>query len=137
MSLITCPECGREISDKASSCPGCGCPSSEWRSAARTPVPQPAPSAGLQQDPAPLPKQMPLKLSDLVSPDVVFNCARKGYSMADTDALIDAIFAEDSTLTASQVSKWTLGEQRKGYDMGQVDAYLDSVVSALTDLGRV
>lgn len=26
MALITCPECGREISDKAVSCPGCGCP---------------------------------------------------------------------------------------------------------------
>ena len=26
MSLIKCPECGKEISDKAKSCPGCGCP---------------------------------------------------------------------------------------------------------------
>jgi hypothetical protein len=26
MALIKCPECGREISDKAISCPGCGCP---------------------------------------------------------------------------------------------------------------
>jgi len=26
MALITCPECGREISDKAVSCPGCGAP---------------------------------------------------------------------------------------------------------------
>lgn len=26
MALIKCPECGREISDKASACPGCGCP---------------------------------------------------------------------------------------------------------------
>lgn len=24
MALIRCPECGREISDKAVSCPGCG-----------------------------------------------------------------------------------------------------------------
>lgn len=31
MALIQCPECGREISDKAASCPGCGCPSSEWQ----------------------------------------------------------------------------------------------------------
>ncbi len=30
MALIKCPECGREISDKAASCPGCGCPSSEF-----------------------------------------------------------------------------------------------------------
>lgn len=29
MALITCPECGREISDKAVSCPGCGCPVEE------------------------------------------------------------------------------------------------------------
>ena len=26
MALIKCPECGKEISNKASSCPGCGCP---------------------------------------------------------------------------------------------------------------
>ena len=26
MALINCKECGREISDKASMCPGCGCP---------------------------------------------------------------------------------------------------------------
>ena len=28
--LIKCPECGREISDKANNCPSCGCPRSEW-----------------------------------------------------------------------------------------------------------
>lgn len=27
--LVTCPECGREVSDKASACPGCGCPMEE------------------------------------------------------------------------------------------------------------
>lgn len=26
MSLINCPECNREVSDKAGSCPNCGCP---------------------------------------------------------------------------------------------------------------
>lgn len=26
MALINCPECGKEISDKAISCPSCGCP---------------------------------------------------------------------------------------------------------------
>lgn len=26
MALIKCPECGREVSDKATSCPTCGCP---------------------------------------------------------------------------------------------------------------
>ena len=26
MALIKCPECGREVSDKAGSCPNCGCP---------------------------------------------------------------------------------------------------------------
>ena len=30
MALIKCPECGREISDKAVACPGCGCPASEF-----------------------------------------------------------------------------------------------------------
>lgn len=26
MALIKCPECGKEVSDKATSCPNCGCP---------------------------------------------------------------------------------------------------------------
>lgn len=26
MALIKCPECGKEVSDRAKSCPGCGCP---------------------------------------------------------------------------------------------------------------
>lgn len=30
MSMIKCPECGKEISDKAISCPNCGCPSNEY-----------------------------------------------------------------------------------------------------------
>ena len=33
MALIKCSECGREISDKAESCPGCGAPASERISA--------------------------------------------------------------------------------------------------------
>lgn len=26
MALIKCPECGKEFSDRAESCPNCGCP---------------------------------------------------------------------------------------------------------------
>jgi hypothetical protein len=26
MAMIECPECGRDISSRAVSCPGCGCP---------------------------------------------------------------------------------------------------------------
>lgn len=26
MAMIQCPECGREVSDQAATCPGCGCP---------------------------------------------------------------------------------------------------------------
>jgi len=29
MALINCPECNREVSNMAESCPGCGCPGSE------------------------------------------------------------------------------------------------------------
>ena len=29
MSMIKCPECGKEISDKAEKCPNCGCPMEE------------------------------------------------------------------------------------------------------------
>ena len=30
MALISCPECGKQVSDKAAFCPNCGCPRSEW-----------------------------------------------------------------------------------------------------------
>lgn len=30
MAIINCPECKREISEKATTCPHCGCPSNEW-----------------------------------------------------------------------------------------------------------
>ena len=26
MAMIKCPECGKDISDKAAACPNCGCP---------------------------------------------------------------------------------------------------------------
>ena len=29
MALITCTECGKEFSEKASVCPNCGCPTEE------------------------------------------------------------------------------------------------------------
>lgn len=31
MSLIKCPECSKEISDRASACPNCGCPVAEMQ----------------------------------------------------------------------------------------------------------
>ena len=31
MALIRCPECGKEISDKADFCVSCGCPANEWK----------------------------------------------------------------------------------------------------------
>lgn len=38
MALIRCPECGKEISDKAVSCPHCGCPTSEMNSELEEPI---------------------------------------------------------------------------------------------------
>lgn len=32
MALIKCPECGKEVSDRASACPNCGCPISDSNS---------------------------------------------------------------------------------------------------------
>ena len=38
MALIKCSECGREISDKATACPGCGAPTAALPTAAATPA---------------------------------------------------------------------------------------------------
>lgn len=39
MPLLTCPDCGREVSDRASACPGCGAP----MAAATAPASRPEP----------------------------------------------------------------------------------------------
>ncbi len=44
MAIVKCNECGRDVSDKAFSCPGCGAPvESGSRSAPTRPVPSPPP----------------------------------------------------------------------------------------------
>ncbi len=54
MALVTCPECGREISDQAAACPGCGSPTAT-RPAPATSVPEASsggPSPGWYPDPS-------------------------------------------------------------------------------------
>ena len=52
MALISCPECGRQISDRAASCPHCGCPGSGFSTnpsaspRAQTPTPAERAPAG-------------------------------------------------------------------------------------------
>jgi hypothetical protein len=51
MALIPCPECGRQISTLASSCPGCGCPVGAVATATAAPsapVPPPTPTKALR-----------------------------------------------------------------------------------------
>lgn len=79
MALIKCPECGMEISDKASACPVCGCPmqpvtaggvSTETQAKASgnnsttAPQPQPTPAyrnaAPTYQNPVPQPQPQPV-----------------------------------------------------------------------------
>ena len=38
MAIISCPECGKQVSDRAVSCPECGCPISAVPSAASVSV---------------------------------------------------------------------------------------------------
>ncbi len=40
MALIKCPECGKEISDKASNCPNCGNPIAEKQNEATVQTPK-------------------------------------------------------------------------------------------------
>lgn len=48
MALIKCPECGKEISDKAATCPNCGCPISE-KSSTKMTYGTPIPAKGSTQ----------------------------------------------------------------------------------------
>ncbi len=43
MAMIKCPECTKEISDKAAACPHCGCPASAFHAVAEPPPPPPPP----------------------------------------------------------------------------------------------
>lgn len=49
MALITCPECGKQISDKAPACIHCGCPIQPQQTAYRTETP-PTPEKVIQND---------------------------------------------------------------------------------------
>lgn len=93
MALIKCPECGREISDKAVSCPGCGCPASEF-----------------QKDEA---AQRDAKIDSETNKDLRYNPG--GYRMAkgtevvetqeDLERIADEIFWKNPKLCISNVSK--------------------------------
>ena len=48
MALIKCPECGREISDKAPQCPHCGCPITSSQPNKTEAAIQPKPSAKIR-----------------------------------------------------------------------------------------
>lgn len=53
MALITCPECGAQVSDAASNCPQCGCPLTPAAPAPVAPAPvAPAPAAPAPAAPA-------------------------------------------------------------------------------------
>ena len=47
MALIKCPECSKEISDKAASCPNCGCPVSEMSASGVVRIKMPTLELGL------------------------------------------------------------------------------------------
>ena len=50
MALIKCPECGKEISDKASACIHCGCPASAMKQEAAAPAASQVPFNEMFQD---------------------------------------------------------------------------------------
>ena len=55
MALVTCPECGREISDQATACPGCGHPMAATLTAETTSLPNRSgdhPAPGWYPDPS-------------------------------------------------------------------------------------
>lgn len=41
MALIKCPECGKEISDKAAACPNCGCPVADMQTSGKVRIKMP------------------------------------------------------------------------------------------------
>lgn len=66
MALINCPECGKEISDLAASCPNCGCPVKPAISpleAAQNSVNIPQSTPPVQPPPAPYPNPTPIPQS--------------------------------------------------------------------------
>lgn len=54
MALIQCPECKREISDKAAACPQCGCPQSEFHLSNELPALSPKTHQEQKKSPSPV-----------------------------------------------------------------------------------
>lgn len=52
MALIDCPECSRQISDKAAACPHCGCPAKAAQPEPVKPPSDPPAQAPVQQNAA-------------------------------------------------------------------------------------
>ena len=60
MPLVTCPDCGRDVSTRAKACPNCGCPSEFFPKAPEPEEPKPAEAVAAPPEPAaPEPAQAP------------------------------------------------------------------------------
>lgn len=118
MALIQCPECGRNVSDQATSCPGCGAPLQTQPAAQPQPTPQPQPQ------PQPI-YQAPRKshfglIATIIAVVVLFIAAaatlpdREQHSKAvkeSVDDLVDNKLQADSTGISSMIASAIMGNE--------------------------
>jgi len=123
MPLIRCSECGREISDKASACPGCGAPASVAPSMSeakrhemmattkppvipsRPPVPPSPPTIIYQQLPPKKKKGMGLFSGCVVLPFALIALLFGGYKVFDYWEEVSYARADPATKAAKDAAK--------------------------------
>lgn len=121
MALIKCPECGREVSDKASKCPQCGFPIRESMGAnGKEQEESPTEDFSVQQHDEPNKKKKPLIVIGVLAVILI--------GIVIVGALILSKRNENVTVNDVDISKWKLTD-RGEYS----DSYEGTVVSETED----
>ena len=117
MPLIKCPECHKDISDKAPQCPNCGCPASQWGGAPKEEAIT-CPKCGSTQITAHQPKW---EVAQITCLKCGFSCIagetekyrKKFQAERDRTAMLDARIAEAKRRAANASPEEIESEQKR------------------------
>ena len=114
MSLVKCPECGREISDKATACPHCGFPIAVNKSNAvsKPEIPPKSDSPKTDEESAPSVSTPKIQFGKIAKHLVFDNC--------NEDIIKKAFF-----LAAKRVNGTNASSKREGFSDAELEVYMN------------